>query len=271
MDSSDFIVQLARQTGELLLEYFKQNQSKVGLQMHLKPDQSVVTEADLAADHMIWNAITKEFPGEAIISEETQPASQSENNVLSEKAYSRSVWVIDPLDGTTNFSLGLYYWGVLITRLEAGWPEETALYFPLLGEMYTAQRNSGAFLNGECLHTASSFVGRTTPFFACCSRTFDRYQIKVPYKPRILGSAAYSLCCVARGIALASFEAAPKVWDIAGGWLIIQEAGGAIQVFDGNNPFPLRSGIAYEKQSFPVLAAINRKLITQTQGQINPR
>src|SRR4030067_2947007 len=96
--------QLARQAGGLLLHYFK----PTGTSANLKSDRSVVTEADLAADRLIADAIRKAYPGDGLLSEELQ-------TTLGEN--SSTVWVIDPLDGTTNFSLGLPIWGVGSGRL----------------------------------------------------------------------------------------------------------------------------------------------------------
>ena len=106
-------------------------------------------------------------------------------------------------------------------------------YFPLLNELYTAQRGQGAWLNGNPIHTRPPDPDQPYGFFACCSRTHRRYQISIPYKPRILGSAAYSFCMLARGAALIGMEVSPKIWDIAGAWLLVQEAGGCIEPLEG--------------------------------------
>ena len=145
------------------------------------------------------------------------------------------------------------------------------MYFPLVQELYTAQLGHGAALNGQTLAIASPDPRNRTTFFSCCSRTYKRYQVSVPYKTRILGSASYSLCAVARGIALVSFEATPKIWDIAGGWLLIQEAGGAIETLDGSQPFPVQLDRSYERQNFPTLAAATPALLQRSHSQIVPR
>lgn len=253
-----FATQLARQTGQLLLEHF----NSPNTQTNLKPDGSVVTEADLAADHLIAQAIHNSFPTDFILSEELHPSNDGT---------AANLWVIDPLDGTTNFSLGLHYWGVLIARLADGWPECAALYFPLLDELYTVQSSQGAYLNGEPIGVKPPNPDQPAAFFACCSRTLNHYNVSVPYKARIFGSAAYSLCAVARGIAVLSFEAKPKIWDIAGAWLLVKEAGGIIQMPDGSQPFPLVPGTNYAMQSFPTVAAATQELATSALSQIRPK
>jgi myo-inositol-1(or 4)-monophosphatase len=254
-----FAKQLARQAGELLLQHF----SSPELHAHLKADRSIVTQADVAADSLITAAIRRRFPEDQLMSEELQPDYTAQENQL---AY--PVWIIDPLDGTTNFSLGLHIWGVLLTRLVDGWPESTVAYFPHIDELYHAQRGQGAFLNGTPIHVQLPSPERPLSFFACCSRTFRRYQVSVPYKTRIMGSAAFSMCAVARGIAVLGFEATPRIWDIAGAWLLVSEAGGVVETLDGSQPFPLRPGVSYGSQSFPTLAAATPELAAKAHTQI---
>jgi myo-inositol-1(or 4)-monophosphatase len=178
------------------------------------------------------------------------------------------VWIADPLDGTTNFSLGLHVWGVTIAHIVAGRPETAALYFPLIDELYTAGRGQGACLNGKPIAVSSPQSGARLAFFACCSRTHQRYQVSVPYKTRILGSAAYNLCAVARGAAVLSFEAAPKVWDIAGGSLLVEEAGGTVAALHGEPAFPLIAGTDYGLLDLPTLAAATPEILAKAKTQI---
>ena len=178
--------------------------------------------------------------------------------------------MVDPLDGTTNFHLGLPFWGVSIARLVDGWPETAALYFPQLGELYSAQKGQGAWLNGQPLQVRRDQF-RKLSFFACCSRTLKHYQVDIPYKTRILGCAAYTFCAVARNIALLGFEATPHIWDIAGAWLVVQEAGGEIAALDGQSPLPLRPGLDYACQAFPTLAAADAERLAWARQRILPK
>jgi myo-inositol-1(or 4)-monophosphatase len=259
MDSSlDFVIDLASQTGKKLLEYFKPN----GTLTSLKEDYSVVTEADLAADQMIADAIQHNYPGEALISEELQPSIGEMNS---------AVWIVDPLDGTTNFSLGMPIWGVSIARVVNGWPTTAAVYFPVLDEMFTSQRGSGAFLNGERIHTQPPIPSKPTSFFSCCTRTFQQYDVTIRYKTRILGSACYSICAVARGMAVVGFEATPKIWDIAASWLVVSEAGGDVDTLTSTKPFPLQANYDYRQKNFPILTGANSDVLTKARGQITPK
>lgn len=259
MDSSlSFAIELASQTGKQLLSFFRPNGSFTSI----KEDFSVVTEADLFADQHIAEAIHKEYPNDALISEELQPSLGNMNS---------SVWVVDPLDGTTNFSLGMPIWGVSIARVENGWPVLAAIYFPVFEELFTAQFSRGAFLNGEKIHTQPPIPGQPNTFFSCCTRTHQHYDVSIRYKTRILGSACYTLCAVARGMAVVGFEATPKIWDIAAGWLLLKEAGGMVETLNGAQPFPLQANKDYRLQSFPLLSAANTDLLAIAKQQIKPK
>ena len=250
-----FATQLAQETGELLLGHFHIK----GTPANLKPDQTVITEADKAADKLISDSIREAFPGEKILSEEGDTTSGQTD---------QPIWVIDPLDGTTNFSLGLHIWGVSIARVVEGMPDTAALYFPMLGELYTSQRDQGAFLNNEPVHVKPFEKGQPAAFITCCSRTFRHYQVNLRYKPRVFGSAAYDLCLVARGAAILGFQAQPKIWDLAGGWLLIHEAGGIIEAFEGPMPFPLIPQKDYEHTFYPIIMAADDNLAKKARAKI---
>jgi myo-inositol-1(or 4)-monophosphatase len=254
----EFATGLAQQAGKALLDSFRLS----GTSASMKADRSFVTHADIASDHLITAAITAQYPGDTILSEEL-------HHSLPET--SSTTWIVDPLDGTTNFSLGLQVWGVLITRIQAGQPEESVQYFPMLDELYTAQRGQGAWLNGNPISARPPDPDQPFGFFACCSRSHHRFEIKIPYKPRILGSAAYSFCMLARGTALIGLEVAPKIWDIAGAWLLVQEAGGLIQPLQGAAPFPLQAGVDYSRSNFPTLGAATEPLLEFARAKINPK
>jgi len=255
-DVLQFATDLAYDVGDMLVvKYFNKHK-----EIKLKGDHSLVTEADLEADQMIRCSIIKKFPSDVILSEESSPEYPDD--------HAEAGWIVDPLDGTTNFSLGLHIWGVCITRIEYGSPVMTVMYFPIINEMYVAEKGKGAFLNGDRLLVWSHSKKVPLPFFACCSRTFRLYDVKVRYKVRILGSAAYTFCTLGRGAAVLAFEATPKIWDIAGAWILIEEAGGLIELIDGTTLFPLKTGIAFAEKNYPTLAAANRKEMLQARQLI---
>lgn len=250
-----FATQLAQETGKLLSNRFKL-QGTIGT---LKADRTVVTEADHAANQLICNAIREAYPEEEIISEESNTIIEGSDN---------PVWVIDPLDGTTNFSLGLHIWGVSIGRLVDGMPDSAAIYFPLLGELYTARHGQGAFLNDTPIRVKPLEKDQPAAFVALSSHTFKGYQIKFRYKARVLGSACYDLCMVARGAAIIGFLAKPKIWDLAAGWLVLEEAGGVVETHDDAKPFPISPHIDYEEDFYPTMMAADEDLMRQAREGI---
>jgi myo-inositol-1(or 4)-monophosphatase len=251
----EFATNLALEVGDLLLGYYDTR----GVHASSKSDHTVVTDADLAADRYISEKITQRYPADAIISEESSHLYSTP---------SADVWVIDPLDGTTNFSLGLPVWGISIARMVNGIPEQAVLYFPRLQELYSAERNSGAYLNSNPITVKGRNPAEPMSFFSCCSRCFRTFDISIPYKPRIMGSTAYSFCMVARGAALLALDVTPKVWDIAAAWLVVEEAGGVIKPLETGQVFPISTKIDYASVSWTILAAATRKLFDQNKVRI---
>ncbi|MFZ2096742.1 MAG: inositol monophosphatase family protein [Anaerolineales bacterium] len=254
-DPWSFAVQLALKAGNLLREFF----NPAGIHASVKPDHTVVTEADLAADTFITHEIQMHYPNDVIISEESSHLLNNDQT---------SIWIIDPLDGTTNFSLGLAIWGVSIARIVNGIPALGVLYFPIINELYTTRRGSGSFLNQKSILVRAPDPSQPMSFFACCSRSFRYYNISVPYKPRIMGSAAYTFCMVARGSALLGFDAAPKIWDLAAAWLLVEQAGGKIAAFEGSPAFPISSQDNFSLCNYPTLAAATPEVFLTGQKKI---
>ncbi|MBN2045828.1 MAG: hypothetical protein JW757_12460 [Anaerolineales bacterium] len=241
-----FAQKLAEETGELLNSHFKLS----GTDPKVKADRTVVTQADMAADEFIRSAIQTAYPDDEILTEET-------NNLDIDP--DKPLWVIDPLDGTTNFSLGIHTWGVSIARLVAGIPETAALCFPRHEEVYSAQRGAGAFLNGMAFTVQPLHPNMPTAFFATCSKSIRRYDLNIQYKFRMLGAVAYDFCLVARGAALLGFHANPKIWDIAAGWLVLEEAGGYASLHPQGSPFPYLAHQNAPETPFPVLLAADKQ------------
>lgn len=256
---AEFAVRLAREAGELILSTPKEKR----ITPDFKSDHSIVTDADKAADYLISSRIQEYFPGETIISEELRPV-----YTQLQKTQDEFVWIIDPLDGTTNFSLGLPFWGVSIACIKDGFPFVGVIYFPLSNELFSAQKAAGAFVNDEPL--VQNNIYSHLSYFSCCSRTHQQFKVSVPYKTRILGSTCYTLCSVAKGTSILGFEATPKIWDIAAGWIIVEEAGGSINTWGDTKPFPLIQGINYSQINFTTIAGLSQNIITKARQQIIP-
>jgi fructose-1,6-bisphosphatase/inositol monophosphatase family enzyme len=252
----EFASHLVRKAGKALLEYFQNGK----LNIHRKNDHTLVTQADLAVDELIHSEIQKTFGGDFILSEEVSPAIETVSN---------KGWIVDPLDGTTNFALGLHYWGVLITRVEHGLPSFTVQYFPALEEFYQAQLNEPSRLNGHLIRVEDARNSQRISFFSCCSRAHRKYEINLRYKTRILGSAGYSMASIARGAARIAFDAQSKIWDIAGAWLLVPQAGGVIGPLYGDSPFPLRRNFDYSIYDYAILAAASPQFFQEGLDKIH--
>ncbi len=246
-DALDFALALAAAAGDLLVARLAHTPVRA------KRDGSLVTDADEEADHFIHTALRQRYPAHGIVSEELAPQ-------VGHEAYQ---WVVDPIDGTTNYVRGLPTWGVLLCLLYEGRPVLTVQEFPQLHERYHALRGAGAFGQGKRLCPAADQTLNDHQFLVCCSRTWRHLDVRLPPKPRILGSAGYDLLLVARGVATVGITLTPHVWDLAGGWLAIEEAGGCIQVLDGPAPFPVQPGANYRDLAYPIIYAANAALLAQ--------
>ncbi|MBW4634223.1 MAG: inositol monophosphatase family protein [Iphinoe sp. HA4291-MV1] len=247
----DFAQTTTTRVGNQLMQDFGQVQA---LQ---KADGSLVTQADKWADREIRDAIASNFAGYGILSEEG-------NKVF---AGTEWCWVIDPLDGTTNFTRGIPIWSISLGLLYQGTPVFGYVSVPPLGETFHGYWGSipdgelptGAFRNHHPIHTSHD-APSGNHFFNVCSRSTSVIQKDFPCKIRMLGVASYNFLTVAAGATLGGVEATPKVWDIAAAWVIVQAAGGSWLPLN-SEPFPLISGEDYTTRSFPTLVVSRKELI----------
>ena len=220
-------IEIARRAGEVHLSFFR---GAGNLNIATKSGEcDIVTAADKAAEHMIISAIHDLYPSHCILSEES-------GEVDAAQGQSEWQWVIDPLDGTTNFSQGLPIFSVSIGIKCGGVTQVAVVYAPYLQELFHAVRGEGAFLNGEPLRIANT----KTSLRQCVVSTgfpvdnsthpvnnvaeFSRVLPNVRAVRRY-GSAAIDLCYVAAGHFDAYWEMHLHEWDVCAGELILTEAG----------------------------------------------
>ncbi|WP_013322832.1 inositol monophosphatase family protein [Gloeothece verrucosa] len=228
------------------------------LQATKKEDGSLVTKADRWADEEITQAITATFKDHGVLGEET-------SHIFPANDW---CWIIDPIDGTTNFTRGVPIWGISLGLLYRGTPVFGYVYLPLLNHSYYGYwlENSGligpvgAYLNGEPIHTSTDAPSKSH-LFNLCARSIDVLKQPFPCKIRMIGVASYNILLVAVGAALGGVEATPKIWDIAAVWVILQAAGGAFIALDKTEIFPLTVGQNYGKNSFPCLVVSREELV----------
>ncbi len=248
---------LALQIGRRLARRFEEARNHP----RRKADRSLVTDADLEADEALTAALEAAFPGVPVLSEERATALPATD----------AAWVLDPLDGTTNFALGLPMWGVLLAFVENGFPAVGVAYFPVMDELFVAIRGQGAFRNGEAIRTRGVDAAHDTAFALVCSRSQRRYRLQWPWKLRILGSAGYDIAMVARGVAIAALESTTKVWDLATPALLLSEAGGHWETLGGQPLFPLQTDRDYKTLDFPILAAASPDLWHTLRAGVKPK
>jgi myo-inositol-1(or 4)-monophosphatase len=248
-----------------ILEFAQTTTTRVGKQLMLdfgqvqasqKADGSLVTQADKWADQTICDAIASTFVGYGILSEEADKVFPG----------TEWCWVIDPLDGTTNFTRGIPIWTISLGLLYRGVPVFGYVYVPTTNQAFhgfwqgasNLATPTGAFLNHHPIHSSTDDPSNNH-FFNLCSRSTAAIQEGFPCKIRMLGVASYNFLTVATGATLGGMEATPKVWDIAAAWVIVQAAGGS-WVSMKTEPFPLLSGEDYSDRSFPTLVISRAEL-----------
>lgn len=226
----DKIISVSKEAGEIIRKGFKSN-----ISIEFKTDASnIVTNIDKASEKVITDFIKKEYPNHTIIAEETG---------LNEKN-SEYKWIIDPLDGTTNFAHGLPIFSISIGVQKN---EETiygVIYDVMQDKVFSAEKGSGAFENNVKIK-----VSENSNLSESLLVTGFPYEVKNNYEEAIihfttflkksravrrLGSAAIDFCFVANGVFDGFWESKLNSWDVCAGLILVEEAGGKISNYSGN-------------------------------------
>lgn len=215
-----------------------------------KADGSLVTKYDKWADAELRDRIAKAFPDHGVLTEEAEHIFPGTD----------WCWVIDPIDGTTNFTRGVPLWGISLGLLYKGTPVFGHVYIPPVTQHFYGfypgdsglDMPKGAFVNGEAIGTGEEHPSESR-LFSLCARSLKVLQNPFPCKIRMLGVATYNLLTVASGVSLGAVEATPKIWDIAAVWAITQAAGASWTDLNGQAAFPLEIGKDYSTYPFPTL------------------
>jgi len=207
-----------------------------GLKVHQKTDRDYVTEVDQRAEAAIVREISRHYPDHGIVGEESEKRTNPGAPIQ---------WYIDPLDGTTNFIHGYPHFAVSIAAWKDGKPLLAVVHDPIRNETFEAKTGNGAFLNRRRLRvSAETRVDHA--LFASGLPSYQRENIEVFQKRmdrcmhavdsyRRGGSAALDLAYVAAGRLDAYWEAGLQSWDIAAGYLLVQEAGGIATDLKGSS------------------------------------
>ncbi len=226
-------IKAARKAGTVILRHADHLDR---LAIETKGRNDFVSEVDRLAESEIIHTIQSAYPDHAILAEES-----------GEQAGSQYKWIIDPLDGTTNFLHGYPQYAVSIAVTNEGKLDQAVVFDPLRNEMFMASRGKGAQLNdrkirvSKTVEMGAALLGTGFPF-----KEFDRLDVWVETFKQLLpitsgvrraGSAALDLAHLASGRLDGFWEFGLKPWDMAAGCLLIQEAGGIVTDIDGTDSY----------------------------------
>jgi myo-inositol-1(or 4)-monophosphatase len=256
-------VSAARAGGRVIMRHLNQVEQ---LKVRAKSRNDFVSEVDHAAEREIVQVIRRAHPDHAILAEEGGADGRSD-----------CVWIIDPLDGTTNYLHGLPQFAVSIALQQRGRLEHAVVYNPWSQELYTASRGQGAQLDGRRIRVSKaralegSLIGTGFPFRQ--NQNLDTYMpmlrlvMEHSAGVRRAGSAALDLAYVAAGRLDGFWEIGLQPWDLAAGMLLISEAGGHVSdlASDGGDPLKTGNVLAGTPKVFEALAASLRPLLPAAQ------
>jgi myo-inositol-1(or 4)-monophosphatase len=228
----DFAIELARAGGDVLKHYMTREK-----QVELKSRANLVTIADKESEALVIQRIKERYPNHAILAEESGPSGSGEGK-----------WIIDPLDGTTNFAHQYPFFCVSVAFEQRGEILCGAVYDPLRDEMFSGARGLGSFVNGQQLRVSdteklgSALVMTGFPYtvrekIRVAMSQFEAFILE-SQAVRRGGSAALDLCYVALGRCDGFWEMDLHPWDTAAGKVILEEAGGLLTDFSGNSFSP---------------------------------
>jgi myo-inositol-1(or 4)-monophosphatase len=230
-DILDLVSQAARRAGKLLIDLFGTTSvMKKGVSHNL------VTEADARAEELIVAFLEREAPGSSFYGEESGNRARLD---------AKQLWIIDPLDGTTNYAQQIPHFGVSIAYAENGALKAGVVYDPMRDELFSAATGDGASCNGKTIAVSCKTLLResliATGFYYDRSVTMEKTlaALRNLYRADIrclrrMGAATLDLAWLACGRFDAYFEYTLAAWDFAAGLLIVKEAGGAVDNIDGS-------------------------------------
>ncbi len=226
-----FLEKTAKGSGKILLEYLKKSNK-----ITVKKNLGYVSDADHASEDFIIAKIIKHFPNSKIIAEEKGTINSKEN-------FNGLTWIIDPLDGTTNYIHGFPFFCVSIGVMENNKLIAGVVFDPVRKELYSAELNKGAYLNKKRIKVSTiknikdsllitGFYYHQGDKLKAQIKRFTQAQ-DLTQSVRRLGTAALNLCYVACGKADGFWEEGINSWDAAGGTIILTESGGKFTDFSG--------------------------------------
>ncbi|WP_341844795.1 inositol monophosphatase family protein [Desulfonatronum thiosulfatophilum] len=232
-------VTVVREAGEMLMRFWREPR-----EIRHKGRIDLVTSADIALEKLLKERLESILPGAGFLAEESADADDLQRTLTG------PTWIIDPLDGTTNFAHGIPFVAISVALWDEGEVQLGLVHMPVLNELFHAARGHGAFVNDVPIHVSS-----TRELEQALVATGFPYTVRERMEPilawmeimlastrgiRRAGSAACDLAYTACGRFDAFYELDLKPWDVAAGWLLVQEAGGLVSRID-QTPFDLHA------------------------------
>ncbi len=231
-----FIIQTIKKAGRILINYFQKDKKLPKLRRYGK---EIVTVYDRLIDKFLIKKISQKFPNDNFFTEESGLI----------KKNSDFLWLIDSLDGTSNFAVGNPFFSISIALLKNKKLILGIVYSPIIDELYFAEKGKGAFLNNQKIKVSQVKDLKKSYLYFCEGGEKNRKRtakiIKKVYPKvielRKLGSAALECCWVASGKGEGYITTKIEPWDVAAGSLIVEEAGGKVTDFKGNFWQPIKT------------------------------
>tara|TARA_B100000575_G_scaffold247682_1_gene213250 strand:- start:2437 stop:3174 length:738 start_codon:yes stop_codon:yes gene_type:complete len=214
----NIMIKAADRASKILIRDFGEIEK---LQVSKKGPNDFVTNADLKAEKMIINELTSARPNYSILSEETG---------LNHNEDKDRIWIIDPIDGTTNFLHGIPHFAISIALQLKNEIVSGLIFDPIKNEMFYAEKNSGSFLNNQRIK-----VSKKNNINECLFATDRRLCEEIDLIYRKSGSAALDMAYLAAGRFDGYFQKNLNLWDVAAGIILVKEAGGVINDIDVHN------------------------------------
>lgn len=238
MTELETAIHAARAAGQLLRDNYL-----LPHEIYYKGTIDIVTEVDRASEGLISDILQGDFPGLGFLGEESINVRDSREGI----------WVVDPVDGTTNYSRGYPLFAVSIALEKAGQTVLGVVYNPILDELFTAEKGRGAYLNGRSIQVSQigelgkSLVASGFPYDAWTNPADNGVEwwrfMKRTVSVRSDGCASIDLCQVAAGRLDGYWEIDLEAWDMAAGALIVQEAGGMVTLTSGAPFMPYQRSV----------------------------
>lgn len=251
MDTYEFIVAKAKEAGDILLVA-----RDAGFETNTKKGDArdIVTSVDIAVNDFLKKEITAAFPGDSIYSEEGGAATESAR-----------LWIIDPIDGSANFSRGIPHFAICVGVMEGGVPVAGAVFNPVTRELFSFKKGGGAFVNGKSIRVSAITDLKEAQIFLHAGRKPEVWQwggtsysklLEAARKTTNLASSSLDTCFVAAGRAQGNIYGTLSTLDIAPALGILYEAGGVASNDKGE-------ALVYSEEPQRIYMANNQQMLLQ--------